>query len=160
MRVRKTKYTESSRSPIQLKWLKCATCDEDVQVEESVIDVTCWRCAMKKTEPPVVRQDPTKKIGPHKPKGWQRMKVFVDIDGAVYYEGEEQPELKGTLPPTPPKHKKTRAEKDAEQIKRDAKLAKLHKKKQELKKEDGSGPKSMVENTLSEVGKVEPVPAG
>ena len=156
MKVRKSKYTESSRTPIQLKWLKCATCDEEVHVEESVVDVICWRCAMKKTEPPVVRQEAVKKNGPHRPKGWQWMKVYVDPDGNVFHEGEEQPKLKDTLKPTPIKAKKSKAQKDVE---KEARLVKFHEKKKRIK-DNAEGLKSLVENTLSEVGEVESVPAG
>lgn len=118
MKVRHVKYVETSRTPIQLKWLKCATCDEEVRVEESVIDVICWRCAQKKTEPPEIKQAVEKK------KTRKRKKTKQSV-----------------------------AELEAEE----AALAAEHREKQENKKENGSGPKSLVENTLSEIGKVEPV---
>jgi len=121
MKVRHVKYVETSRTPMQMKWLKCATCDEEVRVEESVIDVVCWRCAMKQTEPPEVKQAVEKK----KTKKRKRTKQTV-------------------------------AELEAEE----AALAAEHKEKQEIKKENGSGPKSLVEDTLSEVRGVEPIPAG
>jgi hypothetical protein len=149
MKMRKQKSTEYSRSPIQLKWLTCSSCPEQVKVEEAVVEVMCWRCAIAKTEPPTVRQEPVKKTGPHHPKGWHLMKQFVDLEGNVFEMGIEKPELKGTLKPTPIKPKKSMAQKELEAEKKAAKLVKLHKKKQELKKEHGSGTQSLVESTLS-----------
>lgn len=68
------------------------------------------------------------------PKGWKFMKVFVYSDGTVYHKGIEQPELKGTLEPTPlvVKEKKTKAQKARE--KQEA-LVQLQKLKMELKKQ-------------------------
>ncbi|NPV13229.1 MAG: hypothetical protein HPY57_15830 [Ignavibacteria bacterium] len=35
-----------------------------------------------------------------KPRGWHFRDVFVDSEGNVYHKGIEQPQLKGTLPPS------------------------------------------------------------
>ena len=35
-----------------------------------------------------------------RPKGWNKMNVFVDRDGNVFHQGEEQVALKGSLPST------------------------------------------------------------
>ena len=46
-----------------------------------------------------------------RPAGWHFMNEFVDGDGNVFHKGVEQPDLKGTLPPTkvkPVKKKKTK----------------------------------------------------
>ena len=46
-----------------------------------------------------------------RPAGWHFMAEFVDKDGNVFHKGVEQPDLKGTLPPTkvkPVKKKKTK----------------------------------------------------
>ena len=46
-----------------------------------------------------------------RPAGWHFMAEFVDKDGNVFHKGVEQPDLKGTLPPTkvkPVKRKKTK----------------------------------------------------
>jgi hypothetical protein len=48
-------------------------------------------------------------------RGWQFMQEFVDPDGNVFYKGVEQPQLKGTLQPTPnkaPSKKLTKREKE------------------------------------------------
>ena len=36
-----------------------------------------------------------------KPRGWHFRPVYVDSEGNVYHKGVIQPELKGTLDPTP-----------------------------------------------------------
>ena len=38
-----------------------------------------------------------------RPRGWQFMAVFVDLEKNVFHKGVEQPGLKGTLPVTVPK---------------------------------------------------------
>ena len=71
-----------------------------------------------------------KKTG--RPAGWHFMNEFVDKDGNVFHKGKEQPELKGTLPPTkvkPPKKKTKRRTKD------EILVAKYKEKKAVLKKE-------------------------
>lgn len=35
-----------------------------------------------------------------KPRGWHLMSEYVDSDGNVFHRGVEQPQLKGTIPPT------------------------------------------------------------
>ena len=67
-----------------------------------------------------------------RPAGWHFMNEFVDKDGNVFHKGKEQPELKGTLPPTkvkPPKKKTKRRTKD------EILVAKYKEKKAVLKKE-------------------------
>ena len=39
-------------------------------------------------------------IKSERPAGWRFMAVFVASDGTVFHRGEEQPDLKDTLPPT------------------------------------------------------------
>ena len=71
-----------------------------------------------------------KKTG--RPAGWHFMNEFVDKDGNVFHKGKEQPELKGTLPPTkvkPPKKKTKQRTKDQILV------AKYKEKKAVLKKE-------------------------
>ena len=41
-----------------------------------------------------------------RPAGWHWMAEFVDKDGNVFHKGKEQPDLKGTLPPTKVKPRK------------------------------------------------------
>jgi hypothetical protein len=68
------------------------------------------------------------------PRGWKFKKVFVHSDGTVYHLGVEQPDLKGTLAPTPieVKPKKSKHEKQRE---KQAALVELQKLKKQLSKE-------------------------
>jgi hypothetical protein len=43
---------------------------------------------------------PAKKSVEGKPRGWHLMAEFVDSEGNVFHKGVEQPQLKGTIPPT------------------------------------------------------------
>ena len=47
-----------------------------------------------------------KKVSTGRPAGWHFMNEFVDKDGNVFHKGKEQPDLKGTLPPTKVKPRK------------------------------------------------------
>jgi len=67
------------------------------------------------------------------------MNEFVDKDGTVFHKGKEQPDLKGTLPPTKvsaPKKKTKRRTKEEILIARDkekkAALKKAHKKQKDF----------------------------
>jgi hypothetical protein len=61
------------------------------------------------------------------------MKEFVHKDGRVFHKGEEQVELKGTLPPTKVKERLRLKAKQKEDVKRRASV-KVHKLKKELEK--------------------------
>ena len=65
-----------------------------------------------------------------RPAGWHFMNEFVDKDGNVFHKGKEQPDLKGTLPPTKIKPKKKAKRRSKEEIL----LARHEKKKKVLKK--------------------------
>ena len=65
-----------------------------------------------------------------RPAGWHFMSEFVDKDGNVFHKGKEQPDLKGTLPPTKIKPKKKVNRRTKEEIL----LARHEKKKKVLKK--------------------------
>jgi len=96
------------------KWWKGHLCDNWSLVGNYTTAVLCWRCTQQHCEAPAQRGSAVKS---DKPKGWKFMKVFVTKDGVVYHKGEEQPDLKGTLPatviePKEPKKKLSKQEKD------------------------------------------------
>ena len=66
-----------------------------------------------------------------RPSGWHFMNEFVDKDGTVFHKGKEQPDLKGTLPPTKVKIKKKKVKR---RTKDEILLARHAKKKKVLKK--------------------------
>ena len=57
-----------------------------------------------------------KKVSTGRPAGWHFMNEFVDKDGNVFHKGVEQPDLKGTLPPTKVEPKKKAKRRTKEQI--------------------------------------------
>ena len=84
------------------------------------------------------KEKPTR-VSTGRPAGWHFMNEFVDKDGNVFHKGKEQPDLKGTLPPTKvsaPKKKTKRRTKEGILIARDkekkAALKKAHKKQKDF----------------------------
>ena len=75
-------------------------------------------------------QSKPKRVRTGRPAGWHFMNEYVDKDGNVFHKGKEQPDLKGTLPPTKIKHKKKAKRRTKEEIL----LARHEKKKKVLKK--------------------------
>ena len=57
----------------------------------------------------------SRRVKTGRPSGWQWMKEFVDKDGNVFHKGKEQPNLKGTLPPTKVKPRKKKKKLTADQ---------------------------------------------
>lgn len=94
--------------------LDCKLCGTLVTgVSEEAVSVTCWECVsemLRAQAPPTKRKLATAE---GYPKGWRFMKEFVHANGTVYHRGVEQPNLKGSLPPTVivVKPKKTKAQK-------------------------------------------------
>jgi len=106
----------------------CKLCGQLVSTKAKA--VTCWQCVSDIVEWP---EHTTRKKSQGFARGWKFMKVFVHEDGRVFHKGEEQPELKGTLPPTQiqTKPKKSKAERKRD---RQAALAELGQLKKDLKK--------------------------
>ena len=75
-------------------------------------------------------QDKPKRVRTGRPAGWHFMNEYVDKDGNVFHKGKEQPDLKGTLPPTKIKPKKKVKRRSKEEML----LARHEKKKKVLKK--------------------------
>jgi len=95
------------------RYLQCKHCSEYKEVELDTKSVTCARCVQRsclaKMSLEEMMPSLRKKVSSGRPAGWHFMKEFVDKDGNVFHKGKEQPELKGTLPPTkvkPPKKRK------------------------------------------------------
>ena len=93
----------------------------------SVIGSSALTVRMNKMFP---EQSKPKRIKTGRPSGWHFMNEFVDKDGNVFHKGKEQPDLKGTLPPTKIKPKKKVKRRTREEIL----LARHEKKKKVLKK--------------------------
>ena len=87
----------------------------------------------------VIPKEKQRRVSTGRPAGWHFMIEFVDKDGNVFHKGKEQPDLKGTLPPTKvsaPKKKTKRRTKEEILIARDkekkAALRKAHKKQKDF----------------------------
>ena len=78
---------------------------------KSVIGSRAFIARMEKMFPQKVKP---KSSG--RPAGWHFMAEFVDKDGTVFHKGVEQPNLKGTLPPTKVKPRKKTKRRSKEQI--------------------------------------------
>ena len=78
--------------------LECNRCGRWVDnIGEETHTVVCAYCVLKAVGMPEEKPSYTPT---GRPAGWHFMKEFVDKDGNVFRRGKEQPELKGTLPPT------------------------------------------------------------
>jgi len=129
-----TKAKTTTKRSQEYHTIECKFCGLEKQAPINVTGYTCWQCVIEQYWSP---EDAPKKKSIGYPKGWKFMNQFVHEDGTVYIKGAEQPELKGTLQPTPltikePRVKKSKAQKAQE--KQEA-LAKLGKLKKELQKE-------------------------
>ena len=94
------------------RWMICKHCQSEyVKVDENTSAITCSSCVIKKTLAlkPMDEFFGKQRVSTGRPAGWHFMNEFVDKDGNVFHKGKEQPDLKGTLPPTkvkPPKKRK------------------------------------------------------
>ena len=105
------------------RWMICKVCQSEyVKVDEGTAAITCSSCTMKKALvlKPIDEFFAKKKVSTGRPAGWHFMNEFVDKDGNVFHKGKEQPDLKGTLPPTKlkPRKKKKKLTADEKLYKR------------------------------------------
>lgn len=139
---------------IKHKYLECESCGTEVFADINAVSVMCSKCFMKRI--PCDTTD-LKPQSSGRPVGWKFMKVFVDKDGTVYHSGEEQPKLKGKLPPTDVESiKKQQKEKRAlnkekkvkKEKRRTEKMIKDYQKKQKIKKQIKEKKKEAMEKLL------------
>ena len=109
--AKKDKKTYGSFEENGQRYLQCKRCLEYQKVGDEVVAITCSRCVtiiqIAKFPDTLPKHSVKKSTG--RPAGWHWMTEFVDKDGNVFHKGKEQPNLKGTLPPTkvkPPKKRK------------------------------------------------------
>ncbi len=105
------------------RWLQWKYCYDDQKVEEKIVSTTRGSCVVKvdliKFPNTAIKKQ---KVSSGRPAGWHFMNEYVDKDGNVFHKGKEQPDLKGTLPPTKvkPRKKKKKLTED-EKLQRDIK---------------------------------------
>ena len=113
-------------------WMICKSCQSEYcRVDDNAISITCSSCVQRKCLATMPMDKFFKSIKPKtgRPAGWHFMNEFVDKDGNVFHKGKEQPDLKGTLPPTKVKPPKKRKKLSADQkLQRDLKNWKKRKK--------------------------------
>ena len=115
------------------RYMECRVCGQMTCVGEDTNAVTCHDCVSEGMHaqfggPSSATKKPS---GFH--RGWRWMKEFVHKDGRVFHKGEEQIELKGTLPPTEQKERLRLKAKQKEDLKRKASVQ-VHKLKKQLEK--------------------------
>ena len=113
----KTENVSNSYKVDGILHMCCNRCGREVRnVGSEAVSVTCSYCVLglvAKKFPETFKEKQYKPTG--RPAGWHFMNEFVDKDGNVFHKGKEQPNLKGTLPPTkvkPPKKKAKRRSKE------------------------------------------------
>ena len=112
-------------------YMDCKITGEPVKnVSTEATSVIGSRAVMARMHQMFPEQDKPKRVKTGRPSGWHFMNEFVDKDGNVFHKGKEQPDLKGTLPPTKIKPKKKAKRRSKEEIL----LARHEKKKKVLKK--------------------------
>ena len=100
------------------RWMICKHCQSEyVKVDENTSAITCSSCVIKKTLAlkPMDEFFGKQRVSTGRPAGWHFMNEFVDKDGNVFHKGKEQPDLKGTLPPTKVKPRKKKKKLTADQ---------------------------------------------
>ena len=108
-------------------YMQCKFCCEYQKVDSNIGYITCSKCVTMIDMIKYPQSFLTKQYKPTgRPAGWHWMAEFVDKDGNVFHKGKEQPDLKGTLPPTKVKPRKKKKKLTADQ--------KLFKKVREHKK--------------------------
>ena len=112
-------------------YMDCKITGEPVRnVGTEATSVIGSRAVIARIQQMFPEQDKPKRVKTGRPSGWHFMNEFVDKDGNVFHKGKEQPNLKGTLPPTKIKPKKKAKRRSKEEIL----LARHEKKKKVLKK--------------------------
>lgn len=131
------------------KTISCSQCGTDVhKVDIKVTSVVCWECLASVTEEPVVK----KKQRSGFPRGWKFKKVYVHLDGTVFFKGVEQPDLKGQYEPTPQEAKPKKTKQQKQEEKANA-LVLYNKLKKELKNETRKTYKKKIETKLKKLQK-------
>lgn len=161
-----TKMTKSQVARLKVehktKWLSCTTCSNEVEVDENVLAVKCWKCTCELA--PLEKRLTVQKSD--KPAGWRFMAEFVDKDGNVFHFGEEQPKLKGTREPSDvekireeqkKKRKDGKAKKELRAKMREERLAKQYEKKMKAKKKEQTKKQEELDKKLGKVKETKPV---
>tara|TARA_R110000803_G_scaffold77971_1_gene142940 strand:- start:711 stop:1130 length:420 start_codon:yes stop_codon:yes gene_type:complete len=134
--------------------IECQRCGQIEQRATLVPGTRLLQCSdcVKELWDPADAPKPKKPTGFH--RGWKFMKEFVHENGTVYHKGEEQPKLKGTLPPTPKKitEKDTRSKAQKARDKQEVFVG-INKLKKQIKKEKRVTHRRKLETQLKKLTK-------
>ena len=111
----------NERKGAMYRHMECRVCGAMSRCGEEATAVTCTICVNESINAQFGGPELQGKTSTGRPRGWKWMSVFVDMDGTVYHNGKEQPELKGTLKPSDIKDKGNRLnKKEKSKIKQEA----------------------------------------
>ena len=114
-----------------IPYMDCKITGDPVRnVSVEATSVIGSRALMARMDKMFPEENKPKRVKTGRPSGWHFMNEFVDKDGNVFHKGKEQPDLKGTLPPTKVKPKKKVKRRSKEEML----LARHEKKKKVLKR--------------------------
>jgi len=123
--------------------IECKKCGRWVEnVGDDTISTVCSYCVIGMVGLPEEKKSYTPT---GRPAGWHFMNEFVDKDGNVFHKGKEQPELKGTLPPT----KVTKAKVKTKRRTKEQILIDRHKKKKAALKKAVQKQKDFLNHNIS-----------
>jgi len=106
-----------------IPYMDCKITGDPVRnVSVEATSVIGSRALMARMDKMFPEENKPKRVKTGRPSGWHFMNEFVDKDGNVFHKGKEQPDLKGTLPPTKVKPRKKKKKLSADQkLQRDIK---------------------------------------
>lgn len=145
-------YTEYKNGE---RFMECKCCGAMQPATANTTAVKCDLCVREDYNKQFPLDVPRGYKPSGRPRGWVFMKEFVDKDGNVFHRGEEQPDLKGTLPPTtikvkPPKPKLSKGQKA--QLYNDT-LSKIHGLKKQLSKAKFKKDKRLITSEIKKLQK-------
>ena len=139
-----------------IRYMECKCCGAMTAVSPDTTAVTCDICVRENFEKDFPFTPKIGYVSTGRPRGWAFMKQFVDKDGTVFHKGVEQPDLKGTLPPTKPKPKSKKPKLSKAQkanLKRQA-MVTFHKLKKSLAKAKTKKAKKEIQREIRKVEKI------
>ena len=139
-----------------IRYMECKCCGAMTAVSPDTTAVTCDICVRENFEKDFPFTPKIGYVSTGRPRGWAFMKQFVDKDGTVFHKGVEQPDLKGTLPPTKPKPKSKKPKLSKAQkanLKRQAMIT-FHKLKKSLAKAKTKKAKKEIQREIRKVEKI------
>ena len=139
------------KKQIETHTIGCKMCGVEKVAPTTVTGWICSDCIIESWDP---ADAPRAKKPTGYPPGWKFMKEFVHENGSVYHKGEEQPNLHGTLPPTPIKVKQKDPRSKAQRARdKQELLVEINNLRKEVKKESRTTYRRKLETQLKKLEK-------